>query len=262
MDHSTNDMKEYSVRKKLSGQVIVVASSSLELYGYAKFSHYQESIQNCRIHDHPTVRLLWISDLKDGILMVNADLVSSYEVFVSVVKAEVSKKLGIAQESVLFTTTHTHASYLETGFDFSGLSKAIAEEALVLKANAVEIKSLEYKAAYLPQQSMVNRRYSYPNRAFGDECIMFNTNCVIEESRLEVTGQLVSQLEFLGATSDQVGLSEHNFLSNRVDSRLNLVVFRDQNERAVGALIRFNMHPVIVSMFFTKNVLSGDFLEI
>ena len=91
-------------------------SIGVELCGYG---YYLER-RNKGVHDDLKVRCLHIVSPEEHIILVNADLLGFSEKVIERTRREISEKLDVPAENIIFTATHTHSGPAVPSLEASG----------------------------------------------------------------------------------------------------------------------------------------------
>jgi hypothetical protein len=124
------------------------------------------------------------------------------------------------------------------------------------------VKKIVERVGIAPQESIINRRL-YLNKKFGEICIMFNDDCVIdcEKGTLDATGQVVKVFENLSTDLVKEGLTDKAFMTDGpVDSRLHLWTIEDTDGGAIASIARVNAHAVTATQSRIGKKISSDFV--
>jgi hypothetical protein len=228
------------------------------------------------VHDELTAGVVWIDDGRAPAALVALDHGEMSGRDTDAVKAEITKRTGLAPERLVVACSHTHSGLAP---DLMKLGALIGE--LLLKARAAA------EPAWLALvRNADNRRFSVNRRVkagpLGTFTITYQrgTRASVENSTVDARGQIEDFIRYgvhlyapnyadQGVAPRTVPMSEaaeaclaavppELFLDGPVDPHLEAVCFQRRNGSAIGTLVRAASHPVIFRGTRTKQF-SADF---
>ncbi len=215
--------------------------------------------EECEIVLEPSAKILLLSDLNSEILIVSVDLCSMEYGAVAKIRDGVFIGCGISPSAFFIAATHAHSSIRVThGFDSAGFSGKISEHVKALRKRLEKVEEIEEFEGLLPEGSLINRRFKFPNKDFGAYTATFNTDCEIGEKTLDVKRQILKYLDSLGIDPGMTGLGERAELDGPSDRRIHLAVLKG-GSGTIAAFCRVNAHPVIVSQSRVGKKISPDY---
>ena len=169
----------------------------------------------------------------------------------------VAAKTGILFERILLHSTHSHATWAGRDVDPEWLADRIAA-AIARAVATAKPAAASHAHVELGPGFTFNRRIRLTG-GLGAHCVMFNTDCRTVGGRVEASAQLAKAVsDWDGNWTDfDMSLAE-NWCDGPVDSHLHVLRFIGSDRRALGTIVRFTGHPVIVSRAWIGNTLSRD----
>jgi hypothetical protein len=160
----------------------------------------------------------------------------------------IGRAVDLDADSIVITTTHNHSA--GRGVDWPRLGRMLAELAERARAAARPAR-VGWARGQAPEQIAMNRRVSL-GEDFGAHSVIFNDHCRFVGGRLEAGEQIRQRMIELGGKPDRD--APEAVRAGRVfpdegviDPMLDVIAMVDSAGRPLATLVRYTMHPVIVS---------------
>lgn len=209
------------------------------------------------VHDDVYATAVALSDGSRKVVLFGLDYGSMCVQAMDAIRRRVASRLDMPIRQVITTMTHTHA-----GLSTNGLDKEKFADRLVQVAQAALDSAAPVEMAYAVTDVGIgfnlNRRIELTD-GLGAHCVMFNTDCVTRDGRVEATEQLKKLVAEWGGKWEETEMSRRpNYADGPTDRTLHLVVLRKLGGPVIGAIVRFSGHPVVVSRYWIGHTISRD----
>ena len=217
------------------------------------------------IHDDLYGGILYAFDGKNETVLITLDSCGFIMDVIDTVKAKINRTTGIKKENIFTQSSHTHADIV---FNPKKLGKALSKAVISAKKKA-KAAVLGFSRGAVTKKYCVNRRVKI--KGVGALTITYNmrTRPDIKTGKVDVYGQVYDFIRYgislyspkyklAGAFADAMtveiskkqatllkNLPKKIYLSKNIDPNMDVIYFKGEDKKPIGAIVRIACHPVI-----------------